>query len=68
MVICVCKGISEHRIREAADRGARDVSDLTRELGVATGCGGCAPAAGECLRRCREERETPVREACPQPA
>lgn len=51
MYICVCKGISERRIRQAAEQGAESLADLRRELGVATGCGGCAEAAESCLTR-----------------
>lgn len=55
MYICVCKGISERHIRQAAEEGAESIATLRRELGVAAGCGGCAQAAEDCLARCRHD-------------
>lgn len=49
MYICICNGVTDREIREAISRGARRLEDLSRELGVATGCGSCACAAGELL-------------------
>lgn len=43
MYVCVCKAITESRIRAALDDGARSVRDLRRELGCCTGCGRCGP-------------------------
>ncbi len=50
MYICVCNGINERDIRSAVDAGARTLSDLQRELGLASGCGQCAGEA-QCLLR-----------------
>jgi bacterioferritin-associated ferredoxin len=47
--VCLCKGITDGQIRDAIARGARQLDDLSRELGVATGCGGCACFAAELL-------------------
>ncbi len=48
MYICVCNGVNERDIRSAVNAGARTLSDLQRELGVASGCGQCANEA-KCL-------------------
>jgi bacterioferritin-associated ferredoxin len=42
LFVCVCNGITERQIREAIDRGARSLPELTAALGVAAGCGACS--------------------------
>lgn len=54
MYICVCNGVNERDIRGAIEAGARTVSDLQRELGVASGCGQCAREAQCLLRESRQ--------------
>lgn len=49
MIVCVCKGISDRQIREAAADGARNVKALSRALGVSTQCGKCASYARDVL-------------------
>ena len=50
MYVCVCNAITDKQIRKAAKSGARNVRDLQRQLGVATGCGSCIEAASDILR------------------
>jgi bacterioferritin-associated ferredoxin len=45
MYICLCNGITDRDIRQAAAAGASTLNDLQRELGVAAGCGRCASCA-----------------------
>jgi bacterioferritin-associated ferredoxin len=47
--VCICNAISDKQIRQAAARGATTVMDLTKELGVASGCGSCRETAAEIL-------------------
>ncbi len=64
MYVCICKRVTDSQIHEAIGRGARRLEDLSRELGVATGCGQCAcfaaglldgaPAASGALTALRE--------------
>jgi bacterioferritin-associated ferredoxin len=49
MYVCICKCVTDRQIHEAICRGARRLEDLSRELGVATGCGQCACMATEIL-------------------
>lgn len=51
MYICICQAVTHREIEQAAERGAACLRDLQDELGVATCCGRCAPAAEECLER-----------------
>jgi bacterioferritin-associated ferredoxin len=47
--ICICHGITDSQIRSCVQDGARDLCDLSGQLGVATQCGGCAGHALEVL-------------------
>lgn len=49
MFVCVCKAVSDTRIRTAVAEGAASVRDLSRDLGVGTCCGKCVPQAREVL-------------------
>lgn len=49
MYVCVCHAINERQVHQAVADGARSLSDLQAELGVATCCGSCAQTAQEYL-------------------
>ncbi len=49
MFICVCRAVSDRRIRRAVGEGVVSLRDLTRELGVGTCCGKCVLEAREIL-------------------
>lgn len=51
MYVCICKRVTDSQIHEAIGRGARRLDDLSRELGLATGCGQCACFASDMLAR-----------------
>ena len=53
MIVCVCRRVSDHRIREAVRDGAQTLEALQRELGVATQCGRCAECACQVMREAR---------------
>ena len=53
MIVCVCRRISDHQIREAAAEGAVSLECLQFELGVATQCGRCADCATQVLFEAR---------------
>lgn len=46
MYVCVCKGVTDKRIRQAVDQGCSSLRQLRAELGVASQCGQC----GRCAR------------------
>jgi len=50
MYVCICNGITERDIHQAAAGGAATLQDLHRELGIGAGCGKCTSCARECLR------------------
>lgn len=50
MYVCLCKGITDHQIRDAVDNGAHSFRDVRKTLGVATQCGKCACAANGIIK------------------
>ena len=60
MIVCVCNNVSDRKIRQAVDRGARSMPDLRDQLGVGTCCGKCHSCAKSVLR---EQLEQGAREA-----
>ena len=57
MYVCVCNAITDKQIRKAAKSGARDLWDLQRQLGVASGCGSCKETASAILRESRQRKQ-----------
>ena len=49
MIVCVCRRISDHQIRQAVADGAQSLECLQFDLGVATQCGRCADSASRVL-------------------
>ncbi len=47
MLICHCRRVTDHQIREATQLGAKTVGQVGRFCGAGTCCGGCAPAVLE---------------------
>jgi len=53
MIVCVCRRVSDHQIRQAAAEGAVSLECLQFELGVAMQCGRCADCATQVLCEAR---------------
>ena len=49
MIVCVCRRVSDHQIRQAAAEGAHSLECLQIDLGVAMQCGRCADCATRVL-------------------
>ena len=49
MYVCVCHGISDKRLTQAIQDGARSFEQLQACTGVATCCGACEPCARQVL-------------------
>jgi bacterioferritin-associated ferredoxin len=45
MYVCICHGITDRAIREAADRGVDSLDQLACETGIGTCCGSCRELA-----------------------
>lgn len=62
MIVCICRNVSERKIRQAVDSGVVSMPELRDQLGVGTCCGKCHSCAKTVLRSYLEEG---VREAQP---
>jgi len=49
MFVCLCHGVTDRAIREAAARGVRCLDVLATETGLGTCCGACRPLALQVL-------------------
>lgn len=49
MYVCICNGVTERAVRQAAAEGVRHLAELTRRTGCASTCGGCADYAEKIL-------------------
>lgn len=55
MWICLCKAVTDRRLREVIRGGARTVKAIGRETGAGTDCGDCLAAIRELLAEELEE-------------
>jgi bacterioferritin-associated ferredoxin len=68
MYVCVCNGVTDKQIIQAAENGAMTLQDLSDELKVATCCGRCSSCAKKVLQEAHSRNrvfELPVREQTP---
>ena len=56
MYVCVCHGISEKRLAQAVEEGARSFEQLLSRTGVATCCGACETCARQVLHETLDSR------------
>jgi bacterioferritin-associated ferredoxin len=61
MYVCLCNGITERSVRDAAAAGARDLPTLRAMTGCASSCGSCADVALQVLRDAQREQRFPLR-------
>lgn len=47
MFVCVCKAVSDKRIRQLVAEGATNLRAVSRATGLGTCCGVCVPQARE---------------------
>lgn len=60
MYVCVCKGITDHQIKDAVYAGATSVGQLRKALGVASQCGKCLCTARELINETRPSPELAI--------
>ncbi len=53
MYVCICNGVTDHQIREAAANGVRSMAELTMRTGCGATCGTCLDTASEILEAAR---------------
>ena len=57
MYVCICNGVTERQIRDAAFAGCNSVAELTMRTGCGSACGSCLDMAATMLEPARLERE-----------
>jgi len=62
MYVCVCNGVTEREIRQAAHAGCGSVAELTMRTGCGACCGSCVEMAGQLLEAARADARPPVRD------
>ena len=60
MYVCICNGVTDRQIRDAADAGCSSLTELTMRTGVGANCGSCLAAAEALLSEARSVRELPL--------
>ncbi|MDX1456355.1 MAG: bacterioferritin-associated ferredoxin [Marinobacter sp.] len=68
MYICLCHGVTDRDIREAAENGVTSMRQLGKELGVGRQCGRCACHAREILRETQKTDYLAMANMLAQPA
>lgn len=56
MYVCICHGVTEKDIQQAAKSGAVDLLDIQQMTGCATGCGSCVESAIEVLQAAHNKK------------
>ena len=60
MYVCICNGVTDNDIRQAAEAGCRTMSELTMRTGAGASCGSCVELATQVLTEARAGRELPL--------
>ncbi len=60
MYVCICNGITDRQIRDAAEAGCASITELTMRTGVGANCGSCLGSAEAILSESRHLRELPL--------
>ena len=58
--VCICNGVTDRDIRQAAEGGCRSVAELTMRTGAGANCGSCIDAAAALLAESHALRELPL--------
>jgi Bacterioferritin-associated ferredoxin len=51
--VCICNGVTDHQIRQAAEQGVANVAELTMRTGCGATCGSCLEMASDLLEKAR---------------
>ena len=61
MYVCLCHGVTDREIRQAAADGVREIHVLTMRTGAGSNCGSCLPMAAELLADAVAAQAFPLR-------
>jgi bacterioferritin-associated ferredoxin len=54
MILCLCRGVSDHTVHAVISAGARSVEAIERACGAGGDCGACGEALACLVERVRE--------------
>lgn len=60
MYVCICNGVTDRQVRDAAQADCGSVPELTMRTGVGANCGSCLPLAEAIMAEVRQQRELPL--------
>ncbi len=60
MYVCICNGVTDRDIRQAAEAGCRSLPELTMRTGAGANCGSCIEMAGGILQQARLRIDVPL--------
>lgn len=60
MYVCLCNGVTDRDIRQAAESGCRTMSELTMRTGAGANCGSCIEMASQVLHEAHATLPLPV--------
>lgn len=52
MLVCICKAVSDRRIKEEVNRGARTLQQIRRACDAGTDCGSCTKQIRQIVSSC----------------
>jgi len=58
--VCICNGVTDHQIREAASHGVTTVGELTMRTGCGATCGSSLDMAGDLLAKALATHDLPL--------
>jgi len=58
--VCICNGVTDTQIREAASLGVATVGELTMRTGCGATCGSCLDMAADLLEKARMTHALPL--------
>ena len=67
MYVCLCNGVTERDIRQAAQAGCGGMAELTMRTGCGANCGSCVPMACQILDEVRGDASRAVGQVIPFP-
>jgi bacterioferritin-associated ferredoxin len=56
VILCLCRGISDHTVRTVISAGAHTVEEIERCCGAGGDCGACGEALERLVERIRERQ------------
>lgn len=60
MYVCICRGITERDIHQAARQGICSLEQLSEKMGVGEDCGCCSGHAGQLLETLAQSTDFPT--------